>query len=148
MSYGGTCTSGALTMTKSSVHLEALADCPFSIAEDYATEYLRRAGTDFVLGVRVDTNERGRLHDELSVQWVPRAPLLPHILMNGTLRFRIAGSSTRLVLDASYVPPGAALGRIFDAVFGHRIAVKMCWDLVRRIAADLTERERAWRSEG
>jgi len=135
----------ALMMTKSYVHLEVLADCPFSVAQDYATDYLRRAEADFSFVVRNDTNERGRSHDELFVQWADRAPLLPRLLINGTLRFQIAGSRTRLVLDASYVPPGAVLGRIFDAVVGHRVAVKMCRDLVRRIAGELTERERAWR---
>ena len=70
----GACTSGALTMTKSNVHLKVLADCPFSIAHDYATDYPRRAGTDFSFGVRNDTNERGRSHDELSVAvGAPRA---------------------------------------------------------------------------
>jgi hypothetical protein len=153
-------------MTKSYVHLEELAECPFSVAQEYATDYLRRAETEtvvhvpldgtgnfspaaktvrFSFGVRSDTDERGRSHDELSVQWAARTPLLPHL--SGTLRFRIAGNRTRLVLDGSYVPPGAALGRIFDAVLGHWVAVKTCRDLLRRIARELTERERAWRSE-
>lgn len=143
----GDSTSGALTTTKFSVHVEVFADCPFSVAQDYAIDYLRRAEPDFSFGVRNDTNERGRSHEELSVQWGARAPLLPHVCINGTLRFRIAGSRTRLVLDASYVPPGAALGRVFDAALGHRMAVKMCRDLARRIAGELTERERAWRPE-
>jgi hypothetical protein len=34
----GACTTGALTMTKSNVHVEVLADCPFSIAQEYAIE--------------------------------------------------------------------------------------------------------------
>jgi hypothetical protein len=75
-------------MTKSNVHLEELADCPFSVAQEYATNYLRRAETETVLpvpldgtgnfsragktvrfsfGVRNNTDERGRSHDELSV---------------------------------------------------------------------------------
>ena len=132
-------------MTNSDIHLEVLADCPFSVAQDYATDYLRRAETGFSFGIRNDTNERGRSHDELSVQWAARTPLRSHLSIHGTLRFRIAGSRTRLVLDASYVPPGA-FGRIFDAVLGHRMAVKMCRDLLRRIAGELTERERAWRA--
>jgi uncharacterized membrane protein len=80
----------------------------------------------------------------LAVHWAADTPLLPHF--NGTLRFRIADGRTRIVLDGSYVPPGGALGRIFDAVLGHRIALRTCEDLVRRLAADLTERERTWRS--
>jgi hypothetical protein len=76
-------------------------------------------GTDFSFGLRNDTNERGRSHDELSVRWAARAPLLPHVLINGTLRFRIAGSRTRLVFDASYVPPGSTPIRIFAAVPAH-----------------------------
>ena len=127
------------------IHVQSLTDCPFSVAQDYATEYLRRAETDFSFVVRNDTKERGRSHGELFVQWAARAPLLPRLFIHGTLRFRIAGSRTRLVLDASYVPPGALLGRIFDAVVGHRVAVKMCRDLVRRIAGELTEHEQAWR---
>src|ERR1700680_1897071 len=108
----GACTNGEFTMTKVYVHLEVLADCPFSVAQDYVTDYLLRARTDFRFGVRKDTNERGRSHDELSAQWAARAPLLRLLLINGTLRFRIAGNLTRLVLDASYDPPGGALGRI------------------------------------
>lgn len=138
---------GTLTVTKSYVHLEVFADCPFSVAQDYAIDYLRRAEADVSFGARNDTDERGRSHDELFVQLAACVPLLPRVLMQGTLRFRIAGSRTRLVLDASYVPPGAVLGRIFDAVVGHRVAVKMCRDLVRRIAGKLTEREGAWRPE-
>jgi hypothetical protein len=78
------------------------------------------------------------------LQWIEATPLLPNF--SGTLRFRIAAVGTRIVLDGSYVPPGGALGRIFHAVLGRQIAVKTCHDFVRRIAADLTERERTWRS--
>jgi hypothetical protein len=42
------------TMTPTHVHAEELAGCPFSIAEEYAAEYLRRAergGTEAVLHV-------------------------------------------------------------------------------------------------
>lgn len=150
------------------VHREALADCPFSIAEEYAAEYLRRAesgGAEAVLhvplggrgtfpgprkmvrfsfGIREDREEHGRSHDELTLHWVAGTRFLPNF--GGVLRFRIAGTRTRILLDGSYTPPGDALGRIFDAVLGRRIAAKSCQDLVDRIAADLTERERAWRS--
>ena len=156
-------------MTKTHVHAEELADCPFSIAEEYAADYLRRAesgGPEAVLhvpivgpgafpaagktvrfsfAIRHDSDEQGRSHDELAVHWTAGAPLLPHF--NGTLRFRIAGGRTRIVLDGSYAPPGCALGWIFDALLGHRIAQSTCEDLVRRLAADLTEHERTWRSK-
>lgn len=135
-----------LTMMKSYVHLELVADCPFSAALDYATDYLRRAETHLTFTVRNDTDERGRSHDELCVRWAARAPLVPHFVIDGTVRFRIAGSCTRLVLDASYAPPPTALGRILDAVLGHRVAVKICRDLLGHVAAELTERERALRS--
>jgi hypothetical protein len=152
-------------MTTTHIHAEELAGCPFSIAEEYAAEYLRRAergGTEAVLhvplggfpglgktvsfgfGIRENTEEHGRSHNELALQWMAGTPLLPNF--SGTLRFRIAAGGTRIVLDGSYAPPGGALGRIFHAVLGRRIALKTCQDLLRRIAADLTERERTWRS--
>jgi hypothetical protein len=156
-------------MTTTHVHAEELADCPFSIAEEYAADYLRRAelgGAErelhvslngvgpfpgagktvcFSFGTRTDSDEIGRSHDLLSLQWTAGTPLLPQF--HGALRFRIAGSRTRIVLDGSYLPPGGALGKIFDAVLGHRIAARTCQDLVNRIASDLTDRERAWRSQ-
>jgi hypothetical protein len=151
------------------VHQEALADCPFSIAEEYATMYLHRAergGTEAVLhvplcghglfrgpsktvrfsfGIRKDSEEQGRSHDELKLQWIAGSPFLPNFC--GTLRFRVAGTGTRIVLDGSYTPPGHSFGRVFDKVLGRRIAAKTCEDLVKRIAADLTDRERAWRRD-
>jgi hypothetical protein len=147
------------------VHAEDTAACPFSIAEDYAHDYLRRAeqgGAEAVMRVpvglgsigrtvrldfapRADTDERGRAHDELLVTWSAGTPLLPSF--RGTIRFRIAGDRTRVILDGSYVPPGGTLGRLADRAIGRHIADRTARDLVRRIAADLGERERRWRAE-
>ena len=70
----------------------------------------------------------------------------PTLVVNGSDDIVIPTVNS-FVFDASYVPPGAALGRIFEAVLGHRVAVKICRNIVKRIARKLTERERAWRPE-
>lgn len=118
------------------VHAERLTDCPFSVAQSYAENYLRDAagGSDnavvyagpfrrrvvFRFGTRNDATEPGRAHDEIVLHWSAKTWLLPNF--KGTFRMRIALPGTLFVLDGRYVPPGGALGAIFDRVIGTRIA--------------------------
>ncbi len=153
-------------MKESHVHAEALAACAFSVAQGYAEDYLRRAergGSEASVQVpivgnwaigptaklrftlRSDTAERGRSHEEIGLRWTTAFRLLPDF--HGTLRFRVQRSETRIVLDATYLPPAGALGSFFDVLVGRRIAARTCQYFVQRIADSLAERERSWRAE-
>ena len=146
MSYAGT------------VHAEILANCPFSIAGEYANDYLEdaerendgtilRAGplshrVTLGFGLRTDTAEPGRPHDEVLLYWSARTAWLPNF--RGTLRMRINGERTRLILDGNYAPPGGPLGVLFDVIGGSRIAGATAKDLLRRIARALEDKEILW----
>lgn len=145
------------------VHADVTAACPFSIAEDYAQDYLRSSAAGgmkaeirlpvrlFVLrrlvsmrfGLRSDRGESGRPHDEIRLAWEAHSPWLPDF--HGVVRMRIAGTATRLVLSGNYVPPGGLLGRVFDVLIGRHIARAGCEDFLARLAMYLEQREGAWR---
>jgi hypothetical protein len=147
-------------MNVGTVHTEILANCPFSIASDYASAYFKdaeRGSKGAVLhagplhfrvtirsGLRTDVTEPGRAHDEILLHWSAGTPWLPDFV--GTLRMRIENSNTRLLVDGSYAPPGGALGALFDAIAGRRIARSTCDGVLRRIARALEDRELLWRS--
>ena len=145
--------------------VSALAACPFSIAEDYAIEFLRHAESGgeeaairlplpqplpplrrvvaLTFALHFDVEEAGRRHDEVRLRWDSGTSLLPDF--HGTIRFRIEGASTRIIIGGSYTVPLGALGRLFDAVLGRHIASATLRDLAERLATTLAERERAWR---
>ena len=145
---------------------EVQAVCPFSIAEEYAVDYLRRAQAHEVEAeVRVpirflptfvhwrmavtfclhrDIREAGRRHNEIRVRWVSGTPLLPEF--HGTVRLRIAGSGTLVLVEGSYRAPFDGLGRLFDQLVGSHIARSSVRDLTHRIARSLEARERDWRA--
>lgn len=148
------------------VAVEAHAACPYSIAQEYAVEYLRRAeaGTKeaeirvplrflpallrrrvaVTFGLHADVAELGRSHDEIQIRWNAGTALLPDF--RGTLRFRIAGSGTDVLVEGKYRAPFGALGGLFDGVIGRHIARASVGDLARRLADALETNERAWRS--
>jgi hypothetical protein len=147
--------------TPGTVHVERVADCPFSIAQEYAEEHLRdaeRGGDEsivyagpfrrrvtFSFGTQSDDSEPGRAHDEITLTWHAGTTWLPDF--KGSLRMRIASPRTLLILDGTYVPPGGALGAFFDALIGNRIATGTAASLLAAIAQALTDRERAWRAQ-
>jgi nucleotide-binding universal stress UspA family protein len=140
------------------VHAEIIANCPFSIAGEYASDYLKDAergnrvsvlragplGHRVTLGFRfrTDTTEPGRPHDEILLDWSAGTAWLPNF--RGTLRMRINGERTRLILDGNYAPPGGPLGVLFDAIGGSRMARATANDLLRRIAGALEDEEILW----
>jgi hypothetical protein len=93
-------------------------------------------------GIRSDSREPGRSHDEIALRWSARNPLLPDF--HGTVSFRIAGGRTRMILEGEYVAPGGRLGALFDAVVGRHIARATLRDLARRLAEELARRETDW----
>lgn len=152
--------SGSVTIT-----VTALANCPFSIAAEYAQEYLQKAeagGAESLVrvpwfsflpalthrvrmsfGIQADVTDSGRLHDEILLRWGSGTWLLPNF--HGTICFRIEALRTRIIIDGRYDVPLGVLGRCFDAVIGKRIARASLQDLGDRLATFLEVRESTWR---
>ncbi len=146
---------------RGTVHVERHTACPFSVAQEYAKDYLREAESGgeraflsagplrkrvvFAYATHTDATEPGRAHEEIVLSWLAGSPLLPDF--KGTLKMRIEVPGTILVLDGRYVPPGGALGWLFDRVAGKRIAKATAESFLTDVAGTLTERERAWRGE-
>jgi hypothetical protein len=142
------------------VHAQGHTECPYSVAQDYAEDYLRRAeggGPEativagpfgrrvlFRFALRTDVAEIGRPHDEIVMRWFARSALLPDFV--GTLRMRIVEGGTSLIFDGRYLPPFGFFGALFDRLVGNRIAQATAHDLVRRVADALDQRERTWRA--
>ena len=137
--------------------LEAVADCPFSVAQDYATDFLRdRLRT--AIGMRVgrcrlmpgrawisarpDFTDRGKPHDELVLRWFPTIPLLPSVEI--VIRFRIAWLTTRLAIDM-YLTRGDAPLRRFGAWLFIVMMRLVVGRLLTQLARYLKERESAYR---
>lgn len=148
---------------KTSVCVETICDCPFSIAQDYAVEYLRRAeagGPEAVMtaapfipigrkvklsfGLSADISEGGRQHEEIRVLWFAGSKLFPDF--RGTIRFRIDGRRTLIIVEGRYVPPLGWFGNVFNRLVGRWIATLTLDDLARRLCVQLERRERLWRA--
>jgi hypothetical protein len=147
------------------VHVERSCACPFSIADEYAARFLaaaERGGPEaFVraplahmipalrrkvrisFGRLTDIADRGRPHDEIRLHWLAGTSMLPDF--RGTLRFRIDGPGTRILIDGAYRPPFGVFGSVFDRVLGRWIAERTLDDFARRIGAYLEDEERNWR---
>ena len=145
---------------------EVRAECPFSIAQEYATDYLKLAGYDGnegqiyiplrVLGISLhrrvrltfsihpDDHELGRFHDEIGIRWMANSALLPDF--HGEIRFRIDCGGTRIAIDGLYSAPLGTIGRLFDKLIGMHIAETSIKDLALRIGAYLEARQREWRA--
>jgi hypothetical protein len=148
------------------VTAEVFATCPFSIAEEYASDYFRNAASghpeaeirvpirflptvirrrvEFRFGIHSDGTEPGRAHEEIRVRWSSGTWLLP--AFHGTVRLRISGLGTRVLVEGSYHPPFGVIGRLFDDVVGTHIARASVSDLAHRVALYLEEREKIWRA--
>jgi hypothetical protein len=147
------------------ITVSTFADCPFSIAAEYAQEYLRNAeaggpeslvrvpwlpslpalarGVRMSFGLHEDASEAGRKHDEIRLRWSSGTWFLPNF--RGNVFFRIEAARTRILIEGDYDAPLGMLGRCFDDVIGKRIARASLQDLGDRLATFLELRERAWR---
>ena len=127
---------------RTEISVSALSQCSFSIAEEYATEYLLRAeagGPEATIrvpwprpfwflrhhvalsfGIHEDILESGRRHDEVRFHWKSGTRLLPDF--RGTMRFRIEARHTRVHVDGGYTIPLGPAGYCFDRVVGKRLA--------------------------
>jgi len=153
----------------SRVVVERVAQCPFSVAHDYAEDFFRDAERevevnarvplrDFVVGfggvrrpvklvfgLHPDDTETGRIHDAMLLEWRAGTRVFPQF--HGTLRLRIETvDSTRLTLEGAYRPPLGLAGRAFDLLIGRRIARATMTDLIDRIAHALERREADYRA--
>jgi len=147
----------------SRVAVERVAQCPFSVAHEYAEDFLREAEReialrvpirDFISGARghmhrrvklvfglhPDDTEGGRVHDAMLLEWKAGTRLFPQF--HGTLRLRIETvESTRLEFEGAYRVPFGAAGALFDNLIGQRLARSTMADLLGRIVAALERRE-------
>jgi hypothetical protein len=147
------------------ITVSTLAECPFSIAAEYAQEYLRNAeagGLESLVrvpwfrwfpafthrvrmsfGLHTDLTEPGRRHDEIHLGWSSGTWFLPNF--RGSVFFRIERKRTRIIVAGNYDAPLGVLGRCFDSVIGKRIARASLQDLGDRLATFLDLRETTWR---
>lgn len=143
------------------VRAERVADCPFSIAAEYAVNFLKRDAGEagrftvhlgalrrrvtFSFGVHYDVGDGARGMNEIHFTWSARSRWLPDLA--GVLRLAIASHrSTEVVLAGTYEPPLGPLGRVFDSVLGRRFAAATANDFVERVAGSLETEERAFRA--
>jgi hypothetical protein len=151
------------------ITVERVARCPFSVAHDYAEEFLReidergaevrvrvrdllptrrgklRRRVRIVFERRLDEAEAGRAHDAVALHWTAGTRLFPDF--HGDLRLRIASvDETLLTLEGEYRPPLGPLGAVFDVLLGRRIARSTMNELVGRIAKAMERREEAYRA--
>ena len=152
----------------SRVVVERIAQCPFSVAHDYAEDFFRIAEReidvrvpvrDFIRGIGTqvrepvklvfalhpDETEPGRPHDAMLLEWRAGTRLFPEF--HGTLRLRIESvDSTRLTLEGAYRPPLGLLGTVFDIMLGRHIARATMNELLDRVARALERREAEYRA--
>jgi hypothetical protein len=142
------------------------AACPFSIAQDYAVEFLREAEAGsaqadihvpipflppfvqhrvaLTFKLQYDVAESGRRHEQIRIEWNAGMSLLPNFA--GTIRFRIDGANTRVLVEGAYRVPFGIIGGVFDRLIGGAIANASVHDLARRIAGYLEIRQQSWRT--
>lgn len=136
----------------------AVADCPFCVAQEYATEFLLaelpalirwRAGPLRAVvpgrawvAARLDLTERGAPHDELLLRWRPLLPVLPELEI--IVRFRIAWLKTALTLEVRSLHAAGGVRAACAAMFD-RVARAALADLLPRLSGYLEQRERDYR---
>lgn len=155
------------TQARTAISATAVAECPFSIADEYAKEYLqhaeaggqealirvpwfaglppheRRVRVRMTFGLHEDISERGRRHDEIRLCWSNGSRPLPDF--RATLCFRIERKQTRILIDGTYAVPPGPFSQCFDRAIGRRAARASLRDFAGNVAAYLAERERDWR---
>lgn len=147
------------------VYVERSCACPFSIAEDYAIDFLKEAerggdkacvyaqlpgplpaltrGVKFSFGLSEDVTDKGRRHEEILLRWSGGSRFYPDF--SGTVRFRIEHLHTRIMIEGAYRPPFGRVGKVFDSFAGRWIAERTLGDLATRISVELETKEQQWR---
>ena len=138
--------------------VRTVADCPFCVAQEYATEFLVAALPTLIrwragplqaavpghgwVAARLDLTERGVPHDELVLRWRPVFPVLPELEI--IVRFRIAWLKTALTLDVRTLAAAGRVRAVCAALFD-RVARAALADLLPRLSGYLEQRERDYR---
>jgi hypothetical protein len=133
--------------------------CPFSVAQEYAEDFFTEAVRDVAsqslvpsLGTRLsgtvkldfreqfETLRPGRRHDALAIAWTGDSLMFADF--RGTLELRVASiTTTDATLEGRYRPRHGVVGRVFDRLFGYRIAQTMLGTIMERLAAALERGE-------
>ena len=126
--------SGEPEKRRADLSLTTIAECPFSIALEYATEFLReirdsqrrrfrgswlRLPMPFVFHhdtlfyeLKEDDLETGRAHDEIRLNWRTRSVFLTNL--RAVIRVRIFVERTQLICDVEYDAPRGPLGQLLE----------------------------------
>ena len=142
---------------------DALADCSYSLAEEYAAEFLRSAeggGPESAIrvpwlpfaqhrvaltfGLHAGVPGAGAPHDEVRFHWSSGTSMLPDF--RGTIHFRGEDGKTRVLVEGGYNAPLGVAGGVFDRLAGRRMAHASLAELAGRIAGYLSARQRDWRA--
>lgn len=133
--------------------------CPFSVAQEYAEDFFTEAvrdvpahslvpslGTRLSGVVKLDFREQfetlrpGRRHDALAIAWTGDSLMFADF--RGTLELRVASiTTTDATLEGRYRPRHGVVGRVFDHLFGYRIAQTMLETMMNRLAGALERRD-------
>jgi hypothetical protein len=137
--------------------------CRFSVAQDYAEDFFTAAVRDVAfsipfqtlvpsLGARLpgavqlsfreqfEVLRRGGRHNALAIVWGGESTMFADF--RGTLELRVAlTSTTEATLEGRYRPRYGVVGKLFDHLFGYRIAEAMLETLMNRLADALERRE-------
>lgn len=139
--------TGSLTKHYSNVSVLATANCPFSVALEYAADFMSRARIrtghgKLTFELHEDRSEQGRAHNEIRFRLHGSAWMLPEVY--GAIRFRIAGAKTRIFVNENYEESLTAAGRIARALVGRRIAQATLTFLADRLVGHLENHHRLW----
>jgi len=152
------------------VRSERVANCPFSVAAEYAVNFLKSGSPDpnqftvrlpfsafglplrgalqravtLSFGVHYEVGYGARGIDEIRFSWRARSRALPDLV--GVLHLSIAThATTGVVLTGTYEPPFGPLGALFDAAIGKRFAAATADDFVARVCNSLETEEAIFR---
>ena len=156
--FAYTYTAGIMTSIKQTLHL----DCPYVRAKAYLHDALQAAalsrtpqllhlsaslpgtGIELEKGVRVSyqpTVDPFHFDEPWIVDWTPE-PGGRYPSFRGTLTVRADEDYTGAILEleGSYAPPMGAMGQVFDAALGRRIAGSTMRRLLSSIGDEMTSR--------
>jgi hypothetical protein len=123
------------------------AQAPFSMTIDLVERFFQsphqlsvgptrsvRAAVVAEAGQIRDETDATMRHEALVIRWQPRS-FWPLPDLHGLLTVRVNAPATEVTIRSEYSPPLGVLGRVFDALVGHRIAQSTLRILLEDICA-------------